>query len=70
METTDPCKGCIHYYGAYAINQCCNYIFDVGHRRPCPPGTECTVKKRRGRGRPRKHHIRIAATITPPHLDE
>lgn len=40
-----PCKGCVHFYGAYSRNRCCNYIFDVGKRRPCPPGAACTVKR-------------------------
>lgn len=47
--------GCAHFYGAYRDNKCCNYLFDTGHRRPCPPGAACTVrekatKKRKGRG--------------------
>lgn len=41
------CVGCVHYYGYYRDNKCCNYIFDTGHRRPCPPGAACTVKKLR-----------------------
>lgn len=49
------CMGCAHFYGAYRDNKCCNYLFDTGHRRPCPPGAACTVrekatKKRKGRG--------------------
>ena len=39
-----PCAGCIHFYGAYRANKCCNYLFDTGRRRPCPPGSACTVK--------------------------
>ena len=38
------CDGCFHYYGMFRCNKGCNYIFDRGHRRPCPPGIECTVK--------------------------
>lgn len=38
------CENCIYYRGEYAINACCNYIFDTGEHRPCPPGDECTVK--------------------------
>lgn len=37
------CPGCLHWYGAYL--KCCNYIFDVGKRRPCEPGEGCTVKR-------------------------
>lgn len=40
-----PCVGCLHFYGACDNNLCCNYIFDVGKRRPCPPGEKCTVKR-------------------------
>lgn len=40
-----PCEGCLHFYGAYKHNRCCNYMFDTGHRRPCPPGDQCTVKR-------------------------
>lgn len=36
------CAGCLHWYGAYL--KCCNYIFDVGKRRPCEPGEGCTVR--------------------------
>lgn len=41
----EQCAGCLHFYGDYENNRCCNYIFDVGHRRPCPPGKACTVKR-------------------------
>ena len=34
------CKGCIYFTAA----RCCDYIGIAGHRRPCPPGPECTVK--------------------------
>ena len=27
-----------HFYAAYEVNRHCNYIFDMGTRRPCPPG--------------------------------
>ena len=39
-----PCAGCLHFYGAYKDNRCCNYILDTGKKRPCPPGEGCTVK--------------------------
>ena len=43
------CKGCMHWGGQYSA--CCNYIFDKGQRRPCPPGKDCTVKVVRRRKR-------------------
>ena len=43
-----PCAGCRHWYGEYKVNRCCNYIFDVGRSRPCPPGEGCTQKKKAG----------------------
>lgn len=37
------CKGgCIHAGKIYDL-PCCNYIFNEGHPRPCPPGKDCTV---------------------------
>ena len=39
----NPCEGCLHWYGAYLFARCCNYIFDMGNSRPCPPGRDCTV---------------------------
>ena len=48
-ENNNYCEGCKHFRGEFVINQCCNYLFDTGKRRPCPPGKDCTVKvKRRG----------------------
>lgn len=38
------CKGCayaVYLSGAW----CCDYLQIVGHRRPCPPGEGCTVRK-------------------------
>lgn len=40
-----PCEGCLHFYGCFNVTRCCNYIFDMGTRRPCKPGAECTVKR-------------------------
>lgn len=41
----DPyCKGCVYYAGCNGWEHC-TYIFDKGHRRPCPPGRYCTEKK-------------------------
>lgn len=42
MKHKHPCTGCRYFFGAYEGVRCCNYIFVVGHRRPCPPGKECT----------------------------
>lgn len=47
-EMQAPCKGCIYH------SNVCNYLFDTGHRRPCPPGKACTVKTTRNQKRPRK----------------
>lgn len=38
------CKGCayaVYLSGAW----CCDYLQIAGHRRPCPPGEGCTVRK-------------------------
>lgn len=42
MAKETPCKGCFHHYGVFAVNKCCNYVFDIGTKRPCPAGEECT----------------------------
>lgn len=39
-----PCEGCDHFYGDYKSNRCCNYIFDMGHSRPCEFGEKCLVR--------------------------
>jgi uncharacterized Fe-S cluster-containing MiaB family protein len=39
------CKGCYHYRHGISNVYMCSYIFDVGKRRPCPPGKKCTVKE-------------------------
>ena len=41
------CKGCAYF----TASRCCDYIGIVGHRRPCPPGPECTVKTKEDRRR-------------------
>lgn len=46
-HSKESCEGCLHWYGAYEANRCCNYIFDMGHRRPWPtagPGEACAGK--------------------------
>lgn len=40
-----PCAGCLHFYGRYHNNKCCNYLFDTGHMRSCTAGAGCTVKR-------------------------
>lgn len=40
-----PCEGCLHFYGAYKHNRCCNYLLDTDKVRPCPAGEGCTVKR-------------------------
>ena len=37
------CVGCAHYRAQHKVNLMCHYIFDTGHRRPCPPGRGCRV---------------------------
>ena len=39
----EPCQGCYYFSGWN-----CDYIILEKHRRPCPPGDECTVRKKRG----------------------
>lgn len=50
-ECENPCRGCCHYRGIWGAEMC-HYIFDKGHRRPCPPGKGCTVKAPRRRRLP------------------
>lgn len=40
-EIRRACKGCIYQ----AKGKYCDYLETAGHRRPCPPGKDCTVKK-------------------------
>ena len=60
----NPCEGCAHFHALYRVNKCCNYLLDTNHRRPCPPGAECTVKLprlKRGEKRVSKEpHTRVA----------
>lgn len=44
MRKPHPCKNCRYWYGSYDGSRCCNYIFDIGKPRPCPPGDACTVR--------------------------
>lgn len=39
------CKGCA--YAAFVGGMwCCDYLLLTGRRRPCPPGKDCTVRKK------------------------
>lgn len=38
------CKGCA-YAALLSGAWCCDYLSVTGHRRPCPPGEGCTVRK-------------------------
>lgn len=38
------CKGCA-YAVRLSLAWCCDYLSLTGHRRPCPPGEACTVRK-------------------------
>ena len=57
------CKGCVYWGGGSANNACCNYIFCVGHSRPCPPGKDCTEKVVNKRRRMRKPAIELGWDI-------
>jgi hypothetical protein len=44
--TPAKCRpGCIHQEIWHGNVMCCCYIFNEGHRRPCPPGPKCTEYK-------------------------
>lgn len=38
------CQKCIYYVVASYEVLCCNYYLITGKRRPCDPGTGCTVR--------------------------
>ena len=42
----EPCQGCFYFSGWN-----CDYILMEKKRRPCRPGEECTVRKKRGTSR-------------------
>lgn len=48
IKNVDICTTCYHWRGFAECARCCNYIFDVGHRRPCPPGDGCAAYLPRG----------------------
>lgn len=42
------CKGCMYLGSLHTKStaaRTCDYLLILGHRRPCPPGAGCTVKK-------------------------
>ena len=41
------CDDCFYYRHVTESTKCCNYIFVTGHKRPCDPGTGCTVRELR-----------------------
>lgn len=43
----NACNACFYYRSVSAGNRSCDYILIENHRRPCPPGKDCTVKKAR-----------------------
>ena len=45
------CKKCFYFQGWYDENCCCTYILTTGQKRPCDPGTGCTVRKPRKKQR-------------------
>lgn len=57
------CDDCF-YRVTIGADHACDYIFRTGHKHPCLPGEECTVKVRRKdikrRGRRDKHVMELA----------
>lgn len=52
------CVGCKYYYMISETLCYCSYIFQEDKRRPCPPGKDCTVKKKkRKRGKDEGRNI-------------
>lgn len=51
MRARGGCKGC-KYAVCLSGLWCCDYLKFAGHRRPCPPGKDCTVRDdgKQGRG--------------------
>lgn len=47
--STEYCEGCDYFFGSCV--KTCNYLFVTGHRRPCPPGKDCTVRKEKENGK-------------------
>nr|DAQ80227.1 MAG TPA: hypothetical protein [Caudoviricetes sp.] len=56
MEYKDSRKHCVghrYFFGYYEGNRCCNYIFVHGEKRPCPPGKDCTERRKKTKNRRR-----------------
>ena len=53
LDTTKDkhCLGCKYYYCICPELYYCSYIFQEDKRRPCPPGKDCTEKKRKRKKR-------------------
>lgn len=49
----NPCGVC-RYRKNIASTKYCDYLLETGHRRPCPPGAECTVMRPKARDRHNK----------------
>ena len=48
------CDKCVYYLGWGSGTKMCNYYLMTGKRRPCDPGTGCTVRVLRKRKRKTK----------------
>ena len=49
------CKNCIYCVVWNRWMMMCSYFLETDKRRPCPPGTGCTVKEKRKRKRRVNH---------------
>ena len=48
MNKKHPCAGCFYWrQTGNGVTTSCDYILITHTRRPCPPGKDCTVRKRR-----------------------
>lgn len=45
MVEKHPCDGCYYFGGRWETVKCCNYYLLTDHRRPCPAGKGCTVRR-------------------------
>ena len=57
IKAPDGCDGCI-----YLSRTGCDYILIAGHRRGCPPGPNCTRKKRRGDAQAKEAQVVLEKT--------
>lgn len=39
------CDGCVYWREAGTAINACHYLLDEGHKRPCVPGKNCTVRR-------------------------